>query len=70
MIRGNSNSMVKSPIVFLGEVRSELEKVVWPTRAETIRLTVVVILVSVTVGLLISGLDITFTKVVELVVKR
>lgn len=62
--------MVKSPITFLGEVRSELEKVVWPTREETVRLTIVVILVSIAVGLLISGLDVTFTKVVELVVKK
>lgn len=34
----------------LGKVRSELRKVVWPTREETIRLTIVVILISTLIG--------------------
>ncbi|NNJ12530.1 preprotein translocase subunit SecE [Chloroflexales bacterium ZM16-3] len=37
----------------LRETRSELRKVVWPTRDETTRLTVVVIAVSVTIGLIL-----------------
>lgn len=32
------------------ETRTELRKVVWPTREETIRLTIVVIAVSVAIG--------------------
>lgn len=39
------------------ETRSELRKVVWPTREETIRLTVVVIAVSVVIGLLLFVSD-------------
>lgn len=35
------------------ETRSELRKVVWPTREETIRLTVVVIAISVVIGLIL-----------------
>ncbi|MGB9632637.1 MAG: preprotein translocase subunit SecE, partial [Chloroflexaceae bacterium] len=35
------------------ETRSELRKVVWPTREETIRLTIVVITVSVIIGLIL-----------------
>jgi preprotein translocase subunit SecE len=37
----------------LRETRSELRKVVWPTREETTRLTVVVIAISVTIGLIL-----------------
>ncbi|MEI7645769.1 MAG: preprotein translocase subunit SecE [Chloroflexales bacterium] len=35
------------------ETRSELRKVVWPTREETTRLTVVVIAISVVIGLIL-----------------
>ncbi|MCS6880693.1 MAG: preprotein translocase subunit SecE [Oscillochloridaceae bacterium] len=35
------------------ETRSELRKVVWPTREETIRLTIVVITVSMIIGLIL-----------------
>jgi preprotein translocase subunit SecE len=35
------------------ETRNELRKVVWPTREETTRLTIVVIAISVTIGLLL-----------------
>ena len=62
--------MVTSPVVFLKEVRTELGKVVWPTREETVRLTIVVVAISVVMGLFIGGLDLLFTKVTELIVKR
>jgi len=37
----------------LRETRGELRKVVWPTREETIRLTVVVIAISTVIGLIL-----------------
>ncbi len=58
-----------SPVTFLKETRDELKKVVWPTRQEVIRLTGVVILVSLIVGMFLGGLDFVFTKVMEVVVK-
>ena len=57
------------PITFLREVRDELKKVVWPTRQETIRLTLVVIVVSLFVGLFLGGLDFVFTKLLQTIVK-
>lgn len=42
---------------FLKEVKEELLKVVWPTRDQTIRYTILVILVAVAVGLFLGGLD-------------
>ncbi|HZE87707.1 MAG TPA: preprotein translocase subunit SecE [Methylomirabilota bacterium] len=58
-----------TPVTFLRETYDELKKVVWPTRNQVIRLTLVVISISVAIGLYIGGLDYIFTKVTELVVK-
>jgi len=55
------------PIVFLKEVRDELQKVVWPTRAEIIRLTVVVVIISLFVGIFIGGVDLILTKLLTVV---
>lgn len=44
-------------INFLKEVKGELEKVAWPTREQTIRYTILVIIVAVAVGLFLGGLD-------------
>ena len=58
-----------TPATFLRETYDELKKVKWPTRNEVVRLTVVVIAISVIVGLYIGGLDYIFTKITELIVK-
>ena len=50
---------------FFGDIISELKKVSWPTREETTRLTVAVVVVSVTIGLLLGGVDISFNWVVD-----
>lgn len=44
-------------ITFLKEVKEELIKVAWPTREQTIRYTILVIIVTVAVGLFLGGLD-------------
>ena len=49
-------------ISFLKEVKEELSKVTWPSREQTIRYTVLVILVAVTVGIFLGGLDLILTK--------
>jgi len=61
--------MATTPAAFLRETRDELKKVVWPTRQETIRLTMVVIVVSLIVGIFLGGLDFVFTKLLQIVVK-
>jgi preprotein translocase subunit SecE len=50
---------------FIGEIISELRKVVWPTREEATRLTVMVIIVSVTVGVALGLIDIGFSALVR-----
>lgn len=57
--------MAFNPIAYFIESKAELAKVTWPTRRETLRLTLVVVLVSVIVGAYISGLDAMLTKITE-----
>lgn len=58
-----------TPVTFLQEVYAELKKVTWPTRTEVIRLTGVVIIISILVGVFVGGLDFIFTSLLQLVVK-
>ncbi|MBI3379394.1 preprotein translocase subunit SecE [Candidatus Gottesmanbacteria bacterium] len=58
------------PVVFLKEVKAELGKVIWPTKNDVIKLTIVVVVVSLAIGIYIGGLDLTFTKLTDLLVRR
>jgi preprotein translocase subunit SecE len=58
------------PLIFWQEVQSELKLVTWPSRQNTVRLTGIVIAVSVLVGLYVGALDFVFTKVMGLVVQK
>lgn len=58
-----------TPVQFFEETRSELQKVTWPTRQEVMRLTFVVIAISLIVGLYIGGLDFVFTKLLQFFAK-
>lgn len=55
---------------FLAEVRVELAKVVWPGPEQTLKLTVIVILVTVSVGFFLGGVDYILTKLLELVLSK
>ena len=57
--------MAFNPLTYLKESKAEFEKVIWPTRQETVRLTLVVLVVAIIVGAYIAGLDALFTLVVE-----
>jgi preprotein translocase subunit SecE len=59
-----------SPTKFFREVTSELKKVTWPTRQETVKLTAVVIAISVLVGAFIGGLDALFVNVTSALFRR
>lgn len=52
-------------IVYLRQVRSELNKVVWPTREQALNLTGIVLAVTVAMSLFLGGLDFIFAKLVE-----
>lgn len=59
----------RSPVQFFKEVRTELNKVIWPSRKDVIKMTGIVVGISTVVGLFIGLLDFTFTKLMQLVVK-
>jgi len=59
-----------APGRFIREVVAELKKVTWPTRDETVKLTVVVIVISILVGAFIGGLDSLFLRGTTLLFKR
>ena len=47
---------------FVREVRGELKKVAWPTKAEVVTSTIVVLMAVIFMTLLIFGLDLAFSK--------
>ena len=51
-----------SPVAFLQETASELRKSVWPSREETARLTMVVMVLAVAAGFFLGGLDRIFAE--------
>jgi preprotein translocase subunit SecE len=55
---------------FLTEVRSELKKVTWPSRPEVQSTTLVVIATSIFFGFYLWGLDLVFSRILSLVLKR
>jgi preprotein translocase subunit SecE len=59
---------MKNIVDFIGQTREELQKVTWPTRKEVVRLTMIVILSSVIVGLYLGGVDYIFTRLLGLII--
>ena len=47
------------------DIISELRKVVWPTRQETVYLTVVVVIVTLIMGAILGAIDIAFGWLIE-----
>lgn len=52
---------------YIGEIAAELKKVVWPTRAETRRLTVMVIIIAGSVGIFLGVADYGFMRFMQLI---
>lgn len=61
---------IANPVQFVREVITELKKVTWPTRAEVVKLTAVVIALSFIVGAFIGILDVTFLKIETILFRR
>lgn len=55
---------------YLGNIIGELKKVVWPTRQEAVNLSMLVVIVSITMGLILGFLDFGFTQLVQKVFFR
>jgi len=58
-----------TPITYIRETISELKQVHWPSRDETIQLTVLVLVISVIVAVYVGGLDFLFTNLLTYILK-
>lgn len=61
---------IASPAKFVREVVGELKKTTWPTRAETIKLSMIVVAISIVVGAFIGILDTLFLRITGLIFRR
>ena len=59
-----------NPIQFIKEARAELTKVVWPTRRETIRITIAVVVLSLTVAAFLGAIDYGLTSLIGFIVSK
>jgi preprotein translocase subunit SecE len=59
-----------NPIQFLKEVKSELGKVVWPSRRETLRISTAVVIISLIVAGFLGAVDYGLTKLIEFVLEQ
>ncbi|MFC1944330.1 preprotein translocase subunit SecE [Chloroflexota bacterium] len=57
----------RSRFAFVGDTVSELKKVVWPTRQETVRLTAIVLVVAVIIGLILGLTDFGFGELMKVI---
>lgn len=53
---------------YVGEIISELKKVVWLTRREAIYLTILVLIVSIAAGIILGVVDIGFAGLIDKIV--
>jgi len=55
---------------YLKDSVTELKKVTWPTRKETVNYTILVISVSLAIAFFLGALDFVFSEVLKLVINR
>lgn len=61
--------MYMKPLTYLRDTWAELKLVRWPDRPTTIKLTVIVIVISILTGVYVGGLDFVFTNILQRVVR-
>ena len=62
--------MLEGILTYLREARIEIRKVSWPTRQQTIRYTVAVVVMSLVVAAFLGGLDFGFSTILNRVLLR
>jgi preprotein translocase subunit SecE len=62
--KSNVQAPAKPRFGFIRDIIDELKKVVWPTRRELLRLTFMVIVICIAVGLFLGLLDFGFSELV------
>ncbi len=73
MLRGPASATRKLSLGrirrYFGDVIAELKKVTWPTREDTKRLTILVIIVAGFIGILLGVADYGLTELMKLIIK-
>lgn len=69
-IRASVDNYMGKVLGFFKDVYGEMQKVVWPTRAQTVRYTVAVIGLSVAVALILGAADYGLLKLFEKLVNK
>ena len=52
-------------IEYVGEVREELQKVIWPKRIDAVKLTATVVIITLIVGAFVGILDYIFAQLIS-----
>ena len=65
MARATTGKGLRSRFGFLGDIISELKKVMWPTREELVRLTLMVLGVCVVAAIVLGVMDYGFSELVR-----
>jgi preprotein translocase subunit SecE len=66
--KNGNKHMLNKITTYLKETRLEMRKVTWPTRQQTVRFTIIVIVVSVGVSLVLGGFDFIFHELIKRVI--
>lgn len=53
---------------FINELRQEFKRINWPSRGETIKMSVVVVVISLLVAVFLGALDFAFVTILEKIV--
>jgi preprotein translocase subunit SecE len=61
---------VNQLFVYLRQSRNELSKVVWPTRPQAIRLTIAVVIFSLSLAAFIGIMDLIYTKALQTLILK
>jgi len=64
-----SFTMITPLINYIKESIEELKKVSWPTRKETVRLTLIVVIISAVVGAYLGGLDFILNELLKVLIR-
>ncbi len=55
--------------VFVNQVKAETAKVVWPTRSETVRTAIMVVMMTLLLGIFFFAVDWGFSRIVRFLLK-
>jgi len=58
-----------NPVSYIKEVTSELKKVTWPTKKQTIDMTILVVIISLVVAIYLTGVDFILNKIITAIIK-